>query len=229
MPAAISIFLAAILALTGCCRLNPGDRSHTTNPPTPLSASKDALPNFRTPARIAILNSPRQLQTDVVYPPLISQQALVWTEAGLNWKIRFPPRRYAYAGIVLRKPINLAEHKDRMNLVLRIQPATMARHLVIALVDKPESAPPAYSDVALADFVSGGAADQQLIKIPLSAFTAGEVLDLDPADHELGAETHVHESRALDWTRIGEIRIVSPGGNIPAKQISIQDLLLQRK
>ncbi|MCO5060460.1 MAG: hypothetical protein M9963_00410 [Kiritimatiellae bacterium] len=225
-----AILLSGLIPLTSCSVAKWVDTATPLrSPPSPSSASKDAPPDLRVPFRIEVLDSPRKLQSERSYPQSITQQALVWNEKGLNWQMSFPPRRYAYTGVVLRKALNLAPHKDRMNLVFRLQPASIARFLSVALLDQPETGQPALADVPLASFAPKNDDGWQTVKVPLSAFPPGEVLDADPDVHELGAVPHPDADRPLDWTQIREIRFISPGANIPARQIAVRDLRVQRQ
>lgn len=169
------------------------------------------------------------LKTESVYPPFMTRQRLIWDDQGLEWRMRFPTRQYAYATVLLKAPLDLREIRDSMQLVFRLRPARMAPFLSIAALDRPEAAPPAISDVWLLERAPPGDDGWITIRIPLKAFPLAAVMEGDAPDaNPATAPSRTPMYRELDWTRIQEFRFVSPGGRIPAEEIVVRDLRLQR-
>ena len=214
------------LALLSACSHLPADLSTFSHPPAPSSASLESAEDRAKPRKIILLESPRHLQTESVYPPMMTRQKLVWGGDGMEWHMRFPSRRYAYATFVLKRPIDLASYRNEMRLVFRIRPARLAGFLSIALLDRPTSGAPALSDVWLLDVAPPSGDGWTTVSIPLSAFPAGTLADAMAAESDMAVPAGIH--RDLDWSRIQEIRFVSQGGRIPSEDILVRDLRIQR-
>lgn len=179
-----------------------------------------------TPGRIDLLATPRSLLLDACYPPLAARHKLIWDEDGLEWRIRFPPRQYAYAAVALRRPVSLDGHYARMRLVFRVKPARLATNLAVGLVDRPVEGAPVVADVLLSSYVANGGDGWTTISIPLRDFPAGAPARALGAD--LFAQNDPAVFRPLDWSLIQEIRIISPQGQHPPAELSIRDIRLQR-
>lgn len=216
------LFFALLLA---GCRSVPSGMNPFHQKPLPASASLEPPPNPAVPNRINLLDSPRQLYHEVSYPPFLTRQRFIWDGDGLDWRLRFPSRRYAYASASLRRPIDLQAHYRNMRLVFKIRPARATAFLSVALLDRPETGPPALADVWMIDRAPPLGDGWTTVSIPLADFPLGA-----PADPKVDVASTLpaHEHRALHWGRIQEIRIISPGGRIPADEISIRDLRFQR-
>lgn len=218
-----AVFCCAVL-LVGC-RSVPSVINPFHEQPLPSSASLEPLPNPAVPRRIDILDSPVRLHSEVSYPPYLTRHRLIWDSDGLDWRLRFPSLRYAYASILLRRPIDLQAHYRNMRLMFKIRPARATAFLSVALLDRPETGPPAIADVWMIDRAPSSGDGWTTVSIPLVDFPLGALTDPNvDADFTFPA----YEYRALDWGRIQEIRIISPGGRVPAKEISIRDLRFQR-
>jgi hypothetical protein len=196
--------------------------------PLPASASLAPPPNPDVPHRIDILESPRQLRTDAVYPPMAARHRIMWDGDGLDWRMRFPPRRYAYASFTLRRPIDLAAHYPRMRLVFNIRPARSVNFLSVGLVDRPPTGVPALSDVELLNRAPPLGDGWTRVSIPLGDFPHGAPVKSSGSAAAPTASPTGSAPRPLDWSRIQEIRIISPGGEIPAEEIAIRDIRFQR-
>lgn len=221
------MLLAALLC--GCSSIElPESLNPLYDPPAPSSVSIDPAPNLSVPRRIAILDTPRQLMTESVYPPFLTRQKLVWDGDGMEWRMRFPTRQYAYATFVLKQPINLQAYHNDMKLVFRFRPARLAAFLSVALLDRPVDATPALSDVWLLDHAPPAGDGWTTVSIPLSAFPHGTLTSDQPLEEGAEPAAQPALNRELDWARIQEVRFVSQGGRIPAEEIVVRDVRLQR-
>lgn len=210
--------------LTGCTALPLDGVPLRTKKPS-LSASLEPPPNPSVPSRINLLSSPRALRSEFSYPPMMTRQRLIWDEDGLEWRLRFPARQYAYAAVILRRPTDLKLYYSRMRLMFKIRPARMTAFLSVALADRPTSGFPALSDVPLIDRAPPLGDGWTTVSIPLNDFPAATIFDSAPGV-VMAATADVQ--RALDWASIQEIRIISSGGRIPAHEIFIRDVRFQR-
>ncbi len=115
-----------------------------------------------------------------------------------------------------------------MRLMFKIRPARSAAFLAVALIDRPESGAPVLSDVPLVNRAPPLGDGWTTVSIPLADFPVG--LPAAPLDgRTLDASAQAPSTpRPLDWSRIQEFRIISPGGRIPADEISIRELRFQR-
>ncbi|HMP75704.1 MAG TPA: hypothetical protein PKE12_05335 [Kiritimatiellia bacterium] len=213
--------------LAGCSSI-PSALNPFPETPIPSSASLTPPPNPSTPRRINVLDSPRLLHIDEVYPPFLTRQKLRWDGDGLDWRLRFPSRRYAYAGFTLRRPIDVASHRADMRIVFKIRPARIASFLSIGLMDQPDGAPSALSDVWLLHHAPPAGDGWTTVSIPLSLFPAGAITREHAGDGAPAAPQEQGLHRELDWSRIQALRIISPGGRIPADEITIREIRFQR-
>lgn len=182
-------------------------------------------PAAQVPLRIRILDSPRLLQADYVYPPFVTRHRLIWSGDDFDWRIRMPAATYAYAGIVFRKPINLEGFHHKMKFTFLIRPARAASFLSFALIDRPAALLPAMSDVELSGRTRSLGDETALVSIPLIEFPKGVPVGSSSLTSDAPAST---AERPLDWSSIREIRVISAGGRIPATEISIRELRFQR-
>lgn len=219
-----SICLLGCGLLAACAHVRP-EWNPIHNPAAPSSASLTPLPNPRIPRRIAILDNPRSLKTESVHPPGLTRQRILWDGEGLEWRMRFPARRYAYTRVALKEPLNVANYRNQLRLVFRLRPARLAPFLSIGLVDSPETGAPALSDVWLMDYASPVGNEWTTVSIPLSQFPTGTLAGEATAPPSVPEEA-LH--RELDWTRVREFRFISTGGRIPAEEIVVRDLRIQR-
>lgn len=174
------------------------------------------------PKRIPLLNNPRELRHDYVYPPAFMRQKLVWTDVEMEWRMRFPSRRYAYAGVVLRDTVDVAGARERARLSFRIRPAQLASYLAIALVDSQTNSTPVMTDLWLMDAGTYAGDDWVTIDIAMTAFPSDGV----PVSVDGAADTV--ERRPFDWSSIRELRFVSGGGRLPPDEITVKNLRIIR-
>lgn len=190
---------------------------------------RQTTPAIRVPQRIDILRSPRQFKLESTYPLHLTRHKLLWFFDGVEWHMRFPQRRYAYASVFLKQPINLEGLDKRMRMVLRFQPADMADRISIALLDRPPTGLSAISDVVLADYTTSGSDGWTTVSIPLSAFPeATLVADGPGSSSQATLEVPTELNRALDWAHIQELRFISHGGDNSEIEIVVSGLRFQR-
>ena len=222
LPHYIGLLVCCILS---ACSSVPPEWNPLYDPPVPSSASLVPPPNPRVPRRIAILTNPRHLKSEAIHPAGITRQRILWDGDGMEWRMRFPARRYAYAGFAIKEPVDLAEFRADLRLVFRLRPARLAPFLSVALLDRPENTTPALSDIWLMDFAATTGDGWTTVSIPLAEFPAGVLAGEEPAaDLAVGGALH----RELNWATIQEFRLISTGGRIPADEIVIRDLRIQR-
>ncbi len=219
-----------VICLLGCCGLTacshaPMDWTPRDNPPAPLSASLTPPPNPRAPRRIAILANPRLLKSEILHPAGITHQRILWDGTGMEWRARFPARRYAYAGFALKEPVDVAGFRADLRLVFRLRPARLAPFLSIALLDRPTNAVPTLSDVWLMDHTLSDGDGWTTVSIPLADFPVGTLAG-DESLEQLVTPRALQ--RELDWSAIREFRLISAGGRIPSAEIAIRELRIQR-
>lgn len=174
------------------------------------------------PKRIPLLSNPRELRHDYVYPAIFMRQKLVWTDVEMEWRMRFPSRRYAYAGVVLREVVDLADARDRARLSFRIKPAELASYLSIALVDDQTNSTPVMTDLWLMDAGTYAGDDWVTVEIAMTAFPS------DGVPVSVNGVAPSVERRPFDWSAIRELRFVSGGGRLPPDEITVKSLRIIR-
>ena len=177
--------------------------------------------------RIPLMNTPLDVRSDYVYPPYFMRQKLSWSDNQNAWHMTFPTRRYAYAGIELKRLVDVADRRELTRLFFRLRPAKLAPFLSVALVDRPTNQTVrAMTDYWLQEagaFEGEGWVD---IEIVLTNFPneALPVVDENNRDPALLAAPR----RAFDWRTVREVRFVSGGGRIPNQEVVVKDLCFQR-
>ena len=172
--------------------------------------------------RIPLFGHPKDIREDYVYPPVFTQQRLIWADADMEWRMRFPPRRYAYAGIKLRRPVDLSLDRPRARLAFKFKPAGMAPFLSIALVGGGDGQLPVLTDYWLQDVGALSGDDWANIEVALASFPA-EGMAVGP----VGAAVD-EKPRVFDWGAVREIRFVSGGGRVPHQEITVKQVRIQR-
>ena len=222
------VIFTLLAGLMAGCSTVPSSMNPFEQPSIPSSASLTPPPNPNSPRRINILDTPRLLHIDEVYPPFLTRQKLRWDGEGLDWRLRFPSRRYAYAGFTLRRPIDVRSHRTQLRLAFKLRPARLASFLSVALLDRPLEGPAALADVWLLDYAPPAGDGWTTVSIPLTAFPTATLAE-STQTNEPGIRAEPDSlHRELDWSRIQGVRIISPGGRIPADEITIRDIRIQR-
>ncbi len=202
-----------------------GGRAETPTSMTFASTGSPASPARVAPLsvrRIPLFGHPKEIGEDYVYPPVFTQQRLLWGDDGMEWHMRFPTRRYSYAGVALRRPLDLSLDRPRARLVFKIKPASLAPFLSVALIDSRAEALPVMTDYWLQDVGALSGDDWATIEIALASFP-GEGVAVGPAGSALEAQP-----RAFDWSALREIRFVSGGGRVPSQEIIVKQVRIQR-
>ncbi len=189
--------------------------------------SKDALP-----ARIDLIETPRAIRGDYSYPDAYTRHLFLWNDFGANWRIYLPSRRYAHSGIRFIYPHDLSGVRDTYFIELKIRPAKLANHLWVGLVDSKKIPGRVMVDAPMraeGEPVYRGT-DAVKIRIPLDRF-GGDVL-LQEAD-DTGDDGAIDlsagsDGAVFDWSDVRELRIISPGSRLPAREITIEHLELRR-
>jgi hypothetical protein len=182
---------------------------------------------YKLPTRYRVLATPKDLRDDYVYPPSQTRHVLRWEEDDLDWSISFPGSGYAYAGLVLRRPLDMQSTWNQTELALNIQPASMAPFLSVALIDGSTNRSRVMLECPLspepADGRQGVAAKPapgqkpQVIRLPLSLFgTSG-----------IGLDDGGRAPLEFDWSCVREIRIIAYGDR-PGRSVSIQYLRFEK-
>lgn len=189
------------------------------------SAGVQAAPALAAPftvRRIPLFTHPKDIREDYVYPPVYTQQRLIWGDPDMEWRMRFPTRRYAYAGIALRQPLDLSLDRPRARLIFRFRPAHLAPFLSVALVDSGARELPVMTDYWLQDVGALTGDDWVTIEIALASFPAEGV-----AVGPIGSAVD-EKPRVFDWAAVREIRFVSGGGRVPNQEIIVKQMRIQR-
>lgn len=174
------------------------------------------------PRRVNLIASPKDIRSDVAYPPIYMRQKLSWSDQDMEWRMQFPSRRYAYGGVTFRHPLDLSTNREQTRLVFRVRPASLASFLSVALVDNPSNTPPVMIDVWLLDALPPAGDGWATVEIALTAFPSQGIPVM------VGNDLNFDVARAFDWSRVRELRFVSNGGRIPSEEIVIKHVRLQR-
>ena len=228
--------LAGLALLLSATLWAPGCASHKSTAPTqggrPASSARNSssaaawLPTF-SDRNILLIRSPLDVRSDYVYPPYFMRQKLSWTDSQSQWFMTFPSRRYAYAGIELKKKVDVTKQRDQTKLSFRMRPARLAQFLSIALVDRPTNqAARAMTDYWIKEAGPFEGEGWAKIEIALTNFSdeALPVVDAENANPDVLTAPR----RSFDWTAISEIRFVSGSGRIPNQEIIVKELCFQR-
>lgn len=178
----------------------------------------------RAPAaeRIPLIEHPRYVREDQIYPLSVTQ-TLRWKGREAFWDFTLPPEGFSYAGFRFLKPHNLAEHRNKHVVRFRIIPASMAEFLWVALVDGDDVVPNLVVDLPMARYVKGRGSGAGRVSITLADFPhQGVTLQ------RTGLAAEVALEAPFDWNDVRGLRIINPGGKIPAQRVRITDLVIER-
>ncbi len=213
------------LLLTACAATSasPSQSIRTTSnfSASPLNATFTERP-------IPLMNSPKDVRQDYVYPMTFMRQKLVWSQAESLWHMTFPTRRYAYAGIELRKPVDLAAERDYTRLSFRMRPARLAPFLSVALLDgsAQPSSPQAMTDFWLQEHGTFSGDGWVTVEIALTNFPNQATTLIEDSVNPMNLEDPPR--RPFNWASIQEVRFVSGGGRIPSQEIVVKNLRFLR-
>lgn len=189
-----------LVCLSGCRYISPAATDETAEE----GVRKPA------PAKVMLIESPRVMREDVMYPPGSVKQALFWQDHYAEWRFNLPVKGYAYAGFRFMYPCNLSRHLDHYKLIFTISPASKTRYLWVGLVDGDDQGGNILIELPLKDFshsTRGGGRTE--VVIPISRFPRSGI----PAQLDTGMEDST--PGVFDWQDVREIRMINPGGRIP--------------
>ena len=176
---------------------------------------------------IPLMGTPKDVKLDYVYPMTFMRQKLVWSDAESQWLMTFPSRRYAYAGISLRKPVDLAAEREFTRLAFRMRPARLAPFLSVALLDQSSNlGDRAMTDFWLNEYGPFNGDGWVTVEIALTNFPSQAMTLVEGALNPL--ELTDPPRRAFNWSNIHEVRFVSGGGRIPSQEIVVTNLRFLR-
>lgn len=210
------------LLLTVCAATSASpDRATSGYSASPINATFNDRP-------IPLMNSPKDVRQDYVYPMTFMRQKLVWAQAESLWHMTFPSRRYAYAGIELRKPVDLAAERDFTRLSFRMRPARLAPFLSVALLDgsAQPSRPQAMTDFWLQEHGNFSGDGWVTVEIALTNFPSQATTLVEDSINPMNLEDPPR--RPFNWSSIQEVRFVSGGGRIPSQEIVVKNLRFLR-
>lgn len=209
--------IAGAMLASGCALTTRAPPAEDTLPV--ITTATDTTNRVASAQRIALLNTPRRMKEDYVYPQPYTRQDFSWTGSFAEWRIRFTPQRYGYAGVVFTKAYDLSAFAQNGTLQFRMKPANMARYLSVGFVDGSSREPRVLADLALDEDGGTDSADWAVIRIALSAFPRKglAIEDRDPS-----------ETFAFDWSDVEEIRFITEGRNMPNQEVTIAQILVTR-
>jgi len=215
MNKSVHILLPAVLMLAtiGCQYLG-------------LSTKEDEVADgVRKPAPplVMLIENPRVLREDVIYPADSVKQSLLWQNQYAEWRFNLPVKGYAYAGFRFFKPYNLSLHIESYELIFSITPASKSRYLWVGLVDGDDQPGNMLIELPIKEFAKtqrGGGST--VVKIPLSMFPSSGI----PAQLDSGLEDSL--SAPFDWQDVREIRLINPGGRLPPGDVVITEIRFER-
>jgi hypothetical protein len=209
---------AAGLLLAGSCSTGQKPRPEPAEPSLQITVPAVTNGSVR-PQRIPLLNTPRRMREDYVYPEPYTRQDFKWSGSYAEWHIRFTPQRYGYAGVAFIRPYDLTDFREDGVLQFRLKPARMARYLSFGLVDGKSRDPRVLTDLAIDEEGGTESSDWVVIRIALGAFPRKGIAieDRDPS-----------ETFTFDWTDVEEIRFITEGRNMPNQEITISQMLITR-
>jgi hypothetical protein len=176
---------------------------------------------------IPLMGTPKDVKLDYVYPMTFMRQKLVWADAEGQWLMTFPSRRYAYAGIFLRKPVDLAAEREFTRLAFRMRPARLAPFLSVALLDQSSNlGDRAMTDFWLNEYGPFNGDGWVTVEIALTNFPSQATTLVEGALNPL--ELTDPPRRDFNWSNIHEVRFVSGGGRIPSQEIVVTNLRFLR-
>jgi len=174
-------------------------------------------------ATVLLLDSPREVREDYSYPPGKTQQGFFWGDEHEEWRIQFPAQGYAHAGFRFFRSKNLQARRDDYELILTIQPGSMARYLWAGLVDGEDAMPNVLIDRPLASYLKPGRlSDRVTVRIPLRDFADRGIAVVH--DQPLDGTTQ----HPFDWNDVREVRLTHNGGRLPHREVVITKLRFER-
>jgi hypothetical protein len=168
-----------------------------------IGAAGCESPEARAPGRLlhphrSLLGVPRVMLDDYTYPAASVRQEFVWgADKEPEWKIHVEAAGYAYAGILLRHPVDLSKDLRTHDLTFYLQPAGCASNLSIALVDGDAVSPRVLLDRALTTAEMDVKRKAAVVRFPLAGF-----------DREGASLSGDGSTAPFDWSDIREIRFI---------------------
>jgi hypothetical protein len=168
----------------------------------------------RITRRVRLIDEPRNIRDDFAYPQDQTRQTFAWGHFGGEWRVNLADRRYAYAGFVFKKPYDFSHVQDTTALSFRLRPSGIDEHLSVALVDGSNSLPRVLADVPLSSHRVWERGGWGLYAVRLDQFNVSVRLDRGKTG----------KNRAVDWSDINEIRLITRTHRTWDGDIIIRDL-----
>jgi hypothetical protein len=197
-------------------------QSARINPGVKVSAA-EIDPRPPAPDLIMLIETPRNIGEDALYPPGEVKQVFHWYgKNDAEWRFKLPAGQYTFAGFHFFKTFNVAHAVSEYNLTFSVRPASVAKSLWIGLLNRDQQPPVVLVDLPLSRYISSSSREQAQVTIPLHEFPAsGTAMSQEP-----GAD--ITRAYPFDWSDLAELRIISPGGQLASREVVVTDLAIYR-
>lgn len=216
---ALSIFSA--LSIVALINLTLGCHTPSRRVPPPAD---EVINGVRKPAAptVELINFPKYVREDACYPDA-TKQLFHWSEKTPEWRFKLPSTGYSHAGFRFLYPHNLKSGLNEYELVFKIKPAFMARHLWVGLIDGNDIAPNVITDLSVFNYVGKAEANETIeVRIPIRDFpSTGHPV-------QFSDEITDNNEAPFDWQDVLGIRFIHNGGRIPSREVLITHIRFTR-
>jgi len=174
------------------------------------------------PSTIMLIGTPKYMREDTCYPESTKQQ-FFWSDETPEWRFKMPATGYAHAGFRFLKPYNLKPGLHEYELIFKLKPAFMAKHLWVGFVDGNDMAPNALTDVSISGYAKSAITGSGFVEVRIP------LRDFPKMGNPVHLQDEVTDDRDVpfDWQDVLGIRFIHNGGRLPNQEVLITNIRLR--
>ncbi|MBN1270602.1 MAG: hypothetical protein JXB04_13510 [Kiritimatiellae bacterium] len=207
-------FLALRLSVMALCMAAAG--TSCRHPAAGRASPLGSGPVAGLQPSIRLIDEPKEIRNDYVYPSGQASQTFAWGDSGGEWRVRPADQQYSYAGFHFRRALDFSGQRETTVLSFRLRPIGSEEHLAIAVADGTRNPPRILVDTPLADHKVWERRGWGLYAIRLDRFADGGIV-LDTPDGAMA-------SGPVDWSDIQEVRLITRTRRTWEQNIIIRDM-----